>query len=414
MPAARSHFDPTEIRESVSAGPPYRPSRFFAWAQLLLHALTVGLVGVIVFLLGGRFWDGPGGQNPAPVTDPGAGGAEKSGAQAKATDKAQEKPSTDKPGPTASGGPGKGDGNPPAAVVSQLAALVDRLQALLNQQAELLKTQGHGQPGMDPKRMEGIEQNAKRVVELFTDFEPSLKRRLDSNDRTMNELAERLKKLEALGQQHFNQAAAQTDVMIVALMSKKLDIGKYSAAFRDLFEDQTFSYGYRNYRLGFCLARGESLTELVPLRVDETQRPKIDFTKFNQFGVPGNSTELLADLKIREKFGADPKRSQRRCIVVASSQCLPPLTKEKEEPWRDLNVDAILLATEVASGGDAAEGGAAAANPDVLKSWLDFCRRHHGCVATLDANPKTDAKTVIQELKTYLRRLAHPQLIVEK
>jgi hypothetical protein len=190
----------------------------------------------------------------------------------------------------------------------------------------------------------------------------------------------------------------QLDVMVLALNSRNLTLADYKEAFRGLFDDyareRPFWDPAGNYRLGFYVAQTEQVDARVPF-----DDPTIKLTSFN-IGAPGNHiTERLSAIgpRVLEKFSKD--RPNRRCLVVASTQCPPP---ELNDPgWKELPaVDAVLIS----------HTGQLPPSEEFVERWKSFCRHKKGeaifRVSRADGT-RPDREAVL-ELWLKLRSLAHP------
>jgi hypothetical protein len=190
----------------------------------------------------------------------------------------------------------------------------------------------------------------------------------------------------------------QLDVMVLALNSRNLTLADYKEAFRGLFHDyareRPFWDPAGNYRLGFYVAQTEQVDARVPF-----DDPTIKLTSFN-IGDPGNHiTERLSAIgpRVLEKFSKD--RPNRRCLVIASTQCPPP---ELNDPgWKELPaVDAVLLS----------HTGQLSPSEEFVERWKSFCRQKKGeatfRVSRADGT-RPDREAVL-ELWLKLRSLAHP------
>jgi hypothetical protein len=189
----------------------------------------------------------------------------------------------------------------------------------------------------------------------------------------------------------------QWDVAIVALDSQDLAVKDYVAALTDLFEQQDFrSLAPSVYRLGCYLARTKELTPLVPL---EEPPKKYNPKTLRQLDKPAaGTTERLADLgpKIRNLFGTDAKRPNRRCVVIASGGC-EAIEADQAKPWKDLAVDAILIVNAKRK----------PPPPEALKAWTNFCASHRGSLIVLQAAP-APATPLPEQMRFHLRRLVQP------
>ena len=194
----------------------------------------------------------------------------------------------------------------------------------------------------------------------------------------------------------------QLDVMVLALNSRNLTLADYKDAFRGLFADydreRPFWDPGGNYRLGFYVAQTEQVDARVPF-----DNPAIRLTSFN-IGAPGNHiTERLSAIgpRVLERFNKD--RPNRRCLVVASTQCPPP---ELTDPgWKELPaVDAVLIG----------HAGQLPPSEDFVDRWKNFCRQKKGEATFLASRAVTaeQDRAAVLELRLKLRSLAHPSRAV--
>ena len=248
---------------------------------------------------------------------------------------------------------------------------------------------------------DGLAALRAEVAGLRTD--PGRSRLEEQLGQVRKELAELRRQLPAGGAVAKQPAGAlcpQLDVMVLALNSRNLTLADYKDTFRGLFADyareRPFWDPAGNYRLGFYVAQTEQVDGRVPF-----DDPTIRLTSFN-IGAPGNHiTERLSAIgpRVLEKFSKD--RPNRRCLVVASTQCPPP---EVTDPgWKELPaVDAVLISR--------------AGQPpstEFVGRWRSFCRTKKGEVALLESARDASGpdRAAVLELRLKLRSLAHPSRV---
>lgn len=190
----------------------------------------------------------------------------------------------------------------------------------------------------------------------------------------------------------------QLDVMVLALNSRNLTLAGYKEAFRGLFDDyareRQFWDPAGNYRLGFYVAQTEQVDARVPF-----DDPTIKLTSFN-IGAPGNHiTERLSAIgpRVLEKFSKE--RPNRRCLVVASTQCSPPSLTDPG--WKELPaVDAVLIS----------DSGQLPPSEEFVNRWKSFCRQKKGEATFRVSRTNGDRpdREAVLELRLKLRYLAHP------
>jgi hypothetical protein len=104
--------------------------------------------------------------------------------------------------------------------------------------------------------------------------------------------------------------------------------------------------------------------------------------------------------KVAEAFGTlGAAGLRRRVVVLASIRATPPAVADAG--WKDLEVDALLVAPEAAMGDTERSN---------LGQWAEFCGGRSGTAALVRApNPAKPDKATIERCVGQLKRMMRPQ-----
>jgi hypothetical protein len=277
--------------------------------------------------------------------------------------------------------------------LKHLENTVDKLKELENKLDKLKEPAVLGELKTRVEKLEGSKGKPGELSKAIEEHLKPIQEKLKEYNQKQEKLKEKQDKLEE--KLTLQPRPEPTDTLVLGMHSQSLSLLPLRATLRDLTDPEKRKMP-AGCRLNFSVAEGsDKPLEVIPF---EKRDPGKNDEAFNSILDPrAGTTDQLQDVgdRIRGLF-KDSSAKHKRCVVVASTDCVPALPSQYEQ-WKGLTVDVVLIGRD-----DKVKDFRA----DRLLDWYQFSRFCGGSLVVLGSK---DLEADAPRLRSVLQRITQPE-----
>jgi uncharacterized protein YukE len=237
--------------------------------------------------------------------------------------------------------------------------------------------------------------------EALSKFEKELGDLRKKMEGDVKALEAKIGNLKGPGKETGQSTVEPTDVLVVVMHSNNLSLHNHLPAIVDLVHPDRRAVP-EGCRVGLLLLEGSDPDLLFPLKPASPEERKSAEKRLGQLrGASKDTTDRLEEAigPVRDAFRDSREFAHRRCVIIASANCLPP-PLDKLGEWKDVAVQIILVGSD----------SRVRDQEKKLLDWYRFGRACRGSVTLLGAekNPETADETLTAQLQALLIQATQP------